>query len=82
MSEVDLPLLQAQVTVQGLMIQVLTKTNQNPDAVRRAFSEELLRLMPTLSPDMMSFVTIHADRMLRHLPKAGDAPLSLKRPPG
>lgn len=69
MSEVDIPVLQAQVIVQGIMLQALARTVGAPDEVREAFAEEFRRLLPTLPADTMSFVTIHADRMLRQLPR-------------
>lgn len=69
MSDVDLPVLQAQIMVQALMLRVLTKSHRDPAEIRRLFSEELDKLLPTLADDTLGFVTVHANTILLQIPK-------------
>jgi hypothetical protein len=64
MSEMDLQLLQAQVIAQGVMLRAIARTIESPQVVRQAFSDELAKLLPTLSSETMGFVSIHANHLL------------------
>jgi hypothetical protein len=49
--------------------------------VRIVFADELRRLLPTLSADIISIVKIQADHIVRQLPKPTEALQDIATPP-
>lgn len=65
MTGINLPPLQAEVVLHGLMFRARARTIRAEDQAGQVFAAELHELLPTLSDPTRRFVRIRADRMLR-----------------
>lgn len=79
MAEIDLPLLQAQVLAQGLLLRALAKSIDDPTRVREIFAADLAKLLPTLSGDTMGFVSVHAELLMRQFSRPVEAKPAVAR---
>ncbi|MEO7385823.1 MAG: hypothetical protein ABIX37_02675 [Gammaproteobacteria bacterium] len=65
MADVDLTLLQAHVIAQGMLIRALVRAAPDDSRIRSLYADELRRGQAGLPPEMLAFVTLHAELMLR-----------------
>ncbi|MEO7385899.1 MAG: hypothetical protein ABIX37_03055 [Gammaproteobacteria bacterium] len=73
MDKVDTQLLQAHVVAQGILIRALIRAAADPNTLRFLCAEELEKAQAGLMPDMLAFVYLQVQQMMRALPQISGA---------